>query len=77
MSRAQFFRKVNALTGVSPNELLKSYRIKKAAALIRSGNYNITRIMYEVGFLSSSHFASSFKKAFGMNPSEYRDGVRS
>jgi len=75
MSRAQFFRKVNALTGETPNELLKLYRMKKAAALIHSGNNNITGIMYEVGFRSTSHFASSFKKYFGVNPSEYRDGI--
>ena len=66
----------NALTGESPNELLRLYRMKKAAALIRSGNNNITGIMYEVGFRSTSHFANTFKKFFGQNPSEYRDTLR-
>jgi len=37
MSRAQFFRKVNALTGTTPNELLRLYRIKKAASLMNPG----------------------------------------
>ena len=73
MSRAQFFRKVNALTGTTPNELLRLYRIKKAASLIESGQNNITAIMYEVGFQSTSHFAKSFRKYYGKNPSEYRD----
>ena len=75
MSRAQLFRKVHALTGESPNELLRLYRMKKAAALIRSGNNNITGIMYEVGFRSTSHFANTFKKFFGKNPSDYRDTI--
>ena len=72
MSRAQFYRKTRALTGETPNELLRFYRIKKAAAMIRSGESNITGIIYEVGFKNTSHFAGSFKKYYGQNPSEYK-----
>ena len=75
MSRAQFYRKVNALAGTTPNELLRQFRIKKAASLIEAGNLNITSIMYEVGFRSTSHFAESFRKYYGENPSEYRDSL--
>jgi signal transduction histidine kinase/DNA-binding response OmpR family regulator/streptogramin lyase len=75
MSRAQFFRKVHALTGTTPNELLRLYRIRKAASLIESGQDNITAIMYGVGFQSTSHFAKSFRKYYGKNPSEYRDSL--
>ncbi|MEN8230982.1 MAG: helix-turn-helix transcriptional regulator, partial [Bacteroidota bacterium] len=75
MSRAQFYRKVNALTGTTPNELLRLFRIKKAASLIEAGDLNITAIMYEVGFRSTSHFAESFRKYYGKNPSEYRDSL--
>jgi signal transduction histidine kinase/ligand-binding sensor domain-containing protein/DNA-binding NarL/FixJ family response regulator len=73
LSRAQLFRKLHALTGQTPNELLRMYRIKQAAALIKAGQNNITGIMYEVGFRNTSHFAVSFKKYIGKNPSEYRD----
>jgi len=72
MSRAQFYRKVNALTGTSPNELLRLFRIKKAASLLESDDHNIAEIMYEVGFRSTSHFAESFRKYYGKNPSEFR-----
>jgi AraC-like DNA-binding protein len=75
MSRTQFFRKVHALTGTTPNELLRLYRIKKAASLIESGHDNITAVMFEVGFQSTSHFAKSFRKYYGKNPSEYRDSI--
>jgi len=75
MSRAQFYRKVNALTGSSPNELLRLFRLRKAATLLESGDLNITSIMYEVGFRSTSHFAESFRKYFGKNPSEYRESL--
>jgi AraC-like DNA-binding protein len=75
MSRAQFYRKVNALTDTSPNELLRLFRINKAATLLESDDLNITAIMYEVGFRSTSHFAESFRKYYGKNPSEYRDSL--
>ncbi|MFB6343450.1 ATP-binding protein [Saccharicrinis sp. FJH62] len=75
MSRSQFFRKIHALTGETPNALLRIYRIKKAASMIESGENNIIGIMYEVGFNSTSHFASNFRKYFGMNPSDYRDSL--
>jgi AraC-like DNA-binding protein len=75
MSRAQFFRKIHALTGQTPNELLRLFRIKKAASMIASGENNITGIMYEVGFRSTSHFARSFRNYYGKNPSEYRDSI--
>jgi AraC-like DNA-binding protein len=73
LSRAQLFRKVNALTGSTPKELLRLYRIRKAASLLAAGKDNITTIMYEVGFKSPSHFAKCFRKYFGKNPSEYRN----
>lgn len=75
LSRAQFYRKVNALTGSSPNELLRLFRIRKAATLLETGDLNITSVMYEVGFRSTSHFAESFRKYFGKNPSEYRESL--
>lgn len=75
MSRAQFYRKVNALTGSSPNELLRLFRLRKAATLLESEDLNITSIMYEVGFRSTSHFAESFRKYYGKNPSEYRESL--
>ena len=73
MSRAQFYRKITALTGDTPNELLRLYRIQRAAVMIRSGEKNISEIIYEVGFKNTSHFANAFKKVYGKNPSEYRN----
>ena len=75
MSRSQMFRKIGALTGGGPSELLRIMRLKKAAELILSGKQNITEIMYEVGFQTPSYFARSFREYFGMNPSEYKRSV--
>jgi DNA-binding response OmpR family regulator len=71
LSRAQVYRKVSGVTGFSPNELLRSLRLKKAALLFRSGHSNVTQVMYQVGFNNASYFAKCFKDVFGINPSEY------
>lgn len=75
MSRSQMFKKIDALTGSGPGELLRIMRLKKAAEHILTGKQNITQIMYEVGFQSPSYFARSFREYFGVNPSGYKKSV--
>jgi signal transduction histidine kinase/DNA-binding response OmpR family regulator len=71
LSRTQLFRKVQALTGHSPNDLLNKLRLKKAAGMFRSGHNNIAQVMFEVGFNTPSYFARSFKDLYGSIPSEF------
>ena len=73
MSRAQLYRKVNAIAGVSPHELLRMMRMKRAARLLESGEYNVTQVMYQVGMQNTSYFARSFHHYYEVNPSDYRD----
>lgn len=73
MSRSQIFRKVSAVSGSTPQELLRIIRMKKAAFLLQYGDDNVSQIMYQVGYRSTSHFARAFKQAFGLNPSEYKN----
>ncbi len=75
MSRTQMFRKITALTGGGPKDLLRIMRLKKAAELILTGKMNITQVMYEVGFQTPSYFASSFREYFGVNPTEYKKSL--
>lgn len=70
LSRAQTYRKIKALTGSSPVELIRSTRLKRADQLLRSGNHTISEVCYEVGFTSPSYFAKCFKEEFGRLPSE-------
>lgn len=70
MSRTNFFRKFRALTGVTPNEYLKNYRLDRAAKLIREGA-RINEAAESVGFTSSSYFAKCFKARFGALPKDY------
>ena len=71
LSRVQLYRRVSHLTGYTPVELLRNTRLEEAARMFREGHDNVYRVMLEVGYSNASHFASSFKKHFGQNPSEY------
>lgn len=71
MSRVQLYRKAKALTGYSPNELLRIARLKKAASLLASTEKTIAEITYEVGFSSPSYFTKCYKDYFGESPTDF------
>lgn len=73
VSRSVFFKKLKALTGLAPIEFIKEMRIKRAAELIETGEYNISQISYMVGINDPRYFSKCFKQKFGMTPTEYRD----
>ena len=70
MSRSNFYRKIKALSGMSPNDYLKTLRMNKAAELIMQGT-RISEVAVQVGFTSSSYFAKCFKARYGVLPKEY------
>ena len=72
MSRVQLYRKVKALTGISPVELLREMRLQRGYNLINSTTKSISEIAYEVGFHTPSYFSNCFKKQFGQYPTELR-----
>lgn len=71
LSRSQLFRKVHDVAGITPKELIRMIKMKEAARLLRSGEMNVTQVMYQVGLKNASHFATTFRKFFGVNPREY------
>jgi AraC-like DNA-binding protein len=71
MSRPQLYRKLQILTGLSVQEFIKSFRLKKAAAFLRSGEQRISDVAYQTGFSDPQHFSKSFKNQFGISPSQY------
>ena len=73
MSRSVFFKKLKTLTGLSPVEFLKEIRMKRAAQLIETEEYNMAQIAYMVGLNDSHYFSKCFKQQYGMTPTEYKE----
>ena len=70
LSRVQLYRKVKALTGQSPVELLRTARLQKGRQLLQTSGKTISEIAYEVGFTAPSYFTKCFKDEFGISPSD-------
>jgi AraC-like DNA-binding protein len=73
MSTSQLYRKTISLTGLSPNLLLKEYRLEKAKELMQKQHHNIAQITFDSGFTSPSYFTKCFKKKYGLLPMAYLD----
>lgn len=71
ISRTKFYYKVKGLTGENPSVFFKTYKLNRAAELITEGKYTVSEIADMTGFSTLSHFSKSFKKQFGISPSEY------
>lgn len=71
MSRITLYRKIKAISVLTPIELINMTRLKKAAELLAIGDYRIFEVSYMVGFSSQSNFARNFQKHFNLTPSEY------
>ena len=71
MSRANFYKKMQSMLGITPNEFLRNVRLKHAAHLLAETNYPVNQISLMVGFLTPRYFSQCFKKMFGVLPSEY------
>ena len=70
MSRSTLNRKLKSLLGISTNDMVRQYRLQKAATLL-SGGLDITTAAYKVGFSSPSYFSQCFKEQYGITPSDY------
>lgn len=76
MSKSQLYRKTIALTGSSPNTLLKDFRLEKAKELMKKKHYTISQITFDSGFTSPSYFTKCFKKKYGLLPMSYMELLR-
>lgn len=72
ISRVQLYRKVKALTGLSPVELLRQTRLQKAYSLLETTDHTVSEIAYDTGFSSPGYFTTCFKKQYGKSPMEVR-----
>ena len=70
MSRSQLYRKIKSLTGQSPNEFIRNYRLDRALEMIKNKEGSIAQIADKVGFGDEKYFSTRFKERFSLSPSE-------
>lgn len=73
MSKSHLYRTTTDFFNLSPNLLIKEFRLEKAKELLKKQRYSISQITFESGFTSPSYFTKCFKKKYGLLPMEYLD----
>lgn len=71
ISPTHLYRKMKQITNQPTKDIIKNYRITKAAQMLKNNEGNVTEIMYSVGFSSISSFSKSFKDIYGVPPAQY------
>jgi AraC-like DNA-binding protein len=75
VSKSQLYRKTTALTGLSPNDFIKEFRLSKSIQLIEKQEGKVAEIAYKAGFSSPSYFTKCFKQRFNILPSAYATAI--
>ena len=73
LSRVQLYRKVKAITGSSPVELLRTARLNRGYQLLLTTDLSISEVAYQVGFTAPSYFTKCFKEEFGLLPGDLKN----
>lgn len=76
-SKSRLYRRLIAITGKTPNNFLRDYRLKKALDLLVKKDMNISEVAFETGFNSPAYFSKCFQGTFGILPSQYLRSVPS
>ena len=71
MGRANFYRKLKAITDLSPVDLIRNKRLEMAAKMLLETDMNVSEVSVNIGFNSHAYFATCFKAMYGMSPTEY------
>ncbi|MCD6354790.1 MAG: response regulator, partial [Prolixibacteraceae bacterium] len=76
LSTVHLYRKLKALTGMTPNEFIRSFRMKRATQLLKQKKLMISEVAYAVGFNDPKYFKKCFKQMYGVSPSEYEKSFK-
>ena len=71
ISRSSLQRKLKSISGYSPGDYLRNYRLKKACLLLLESDSRINEVAFRVGFNSASYFTKAFYKCYKMSPKEF------
>ena len=72
ISRTKLYYKIKGLTGETPSNFFRTYKLNRAAELLKGGKHTVAEIADMTGFSTQSHFSVVFKKQFGVTPTEYK-----
>lgn len=76
LNRTHFYQKVKAITGYTPFELLKAFRLKNAADMLVNEDISVAEVSMMTGFKSRTHFSKIFKEKYGYTPGKYADEMK-
>ena len=76
MSSRQLLRKLRALTGETPVDMIRRLRLTQAGVLLKEGVMSVKEVCYSVGFQSQSSFTRAFRQVYGVSPSAYAEEAR-
>ncbi|MCK5371200.1 MAG: helix-turn-helix transcriptional regulator, partial [Cyclobacteriaceae bacterium] len=71
LSPVHLYRKFKFLAGMSSNDFIKTFRMKRAAQLLRQNKIRISEVAYAVGFNDPRYFRKCFKTEFGKSPTDF------
>ncbi|MBN2610370.1 MAG: response regulator [Bacteroidales bacterium] len=71
ISKYMLYSKIKTLTGQTPNDFILSYKLKKAAQVLKSKEISDNDLYYKLGFNDISYFRKCFKKHYGITPNQY------
>ena len=75
LSRVHLYRKVKELSGITPTDFLRNYRLKKASALLKQRSGTISEVAYATGFGSPAYFSKCFKAVYNITPTEFIESL--
>ena len=73
LSKSNLYRKIKQITGYSPNEFIRNFRLETAAKMLKETDMSITEVYCAVGYNSLAYFSNSFKTLYGVSPSEFKN----
>lgn len=71
MSRTNLYRKIKALTNLSPGEFIRNFRLTMGAKMLKEAKLSVSDVYVAVGFNSHAYFSNCFKAFYGVSPTEY------
>ena len=75
LSRVHLYRKLKAITGMSPSTYVRWFRVRKAADILLNSDKRVSEVAYMVGFQDIAYFSKCFKQLFKVLPSEYKSSI--